>query len=82
MSRVNEKNDAERAAEQKRLDKEARAKDKQSGDKFSQLVRQNKEGHKQTTRQPGQAQKNQPNAAAQRGPSGNALLARFAKTAN
>ena len=82
MSRVNDKNDAERAAEQKRIDKEARAKDKQTGEKFSQLVRQNKEGRKQTTRQPGQTQKQQPKAATQRGPTGNALLARQGITSN
>jgi len=82
MSRVNEKNDAERAAEQKRVDKEARAKEKQSGDKFSQLVRQNKEGRKQTTRQPAQTQKQPANAGTQRGPTGNALLARQGITSN
>ena len=75
MSRVNDKRDAERAAEQKRLDQEARSKDKQSGDKFSKLVRQNKEGQKQTTRKPNQAAKQSP-AAAPQGQRGNALLAR------
>ena len=56
--------------------KEARAKDKQSGDKFSKLVRQNKEGQKQTTRQPAQGPKQQQQTAkTSQGPRGNAPAA-------
>ena len=73
MSRVKDNRDAERIQEQKRVEKDNQAKDRQKSDTFSRMMNQRRGGEQKNTNK--QAVRQQPQARTKTGAS-NALMAR------